>query len=248
MKKVLIICFGLLLLISLQIQAEVTYPRPTQWVNDFAGVLSSSTIRQLNDIALELKQKTGFELAVAVVDDMQGEDYYTYANKLYEKWGIGTKDDEGCLILLAIQERKLKIEVGYGAEGYITDGLAGEIADTYMVPYLRDNNWDQGITQGYLALASVIAKHYDVQITGVPEYSGRTARSAGKIIRMIIGIIVLMLIFGGRMGFFPFLLLGGMGRGRFSGGGWGNGSSGGFGGFGGFGGGLSGGGGVGRGF
>jgi len=248
MKKRIIIFVGLLLLIPILLQAEVTYPKPIQWVNDFAGVLSQSTVRQLNDIALELKQKTGFELAVAVVNDLQGENYYTYANKLYAKWGVGAKDDEGCLILLAVQERKLKIEVGYGAEGYITDGLAGEIADTYMVPYLRDNNWDKGIAQGYLALTSVIAKHYNVQITGVPEYTVSDRRSTGSIIKMVIGIFVLMLIFGGRMGFFPFLFMGGMGRGRFTAGGWSSGSSGGFGGFGGFGGGLSGGGGVGRGF
>ena len=117
MKKRIILCIGLLVLVPFLLFAKVTYPNPTQWVNDFAGVLSSSTVIQLNRLALEIKQKTGFELAVAVIKDLQGEEYYTYANKLYEKWGVGSKDDEGCLMLIAIDERKLKIEVGYGAEG-----------------------------------------------------------------------------------------------------------------------------------
>ncbi|MBN2017944.1 MAG: TPM domain-containing protein [Candidatus Cloacimonetes bacterium] len=249
MKKRSIVLIGLLLLIPLLISAKVTYPTPTQWVNDFAGVLSSSTVQQLNSLALEIKQKTGFELAVAIVKDLQGEDYYTYANKLYATWGVGSKDDEGCLILVAIDERKLKIEVGYGAEGFITDGLAGEIADTYMVPYLRNNNWNQGVLQGYLALASVIGRHYGVQFDGVPEgpYPIDGQDDPRRVIKFIIGFIVLMLIFGSRMGFLPFLFLGGMRGGRSSGGSWSSGS-GGFGGFGGFGGGMSGGGGVGRGF
>ncbi|MCD6329502.1 MAG: TPM domain-containing protein [Candidatus Cloacimonetes bacterium] len=249
MKKRIILIIGLLVLIPLIVTAKVTYPTPTQWVNDFAGVLSSSTVKQLNNLALEIKQKTGFELAVAVVKDMQGGDHYTYANKLYEKWGVGTKDDEGCLILIAIDERKLKIEVGYGAEGFITDGLAGEIADTYMIPYLKNNNWDEGLIQGYLALASVVGKHYGVQFDGVPEgvYQIDGKPDARSIIKFIIGFIIFLLIFGGRMGFLPFLFLGGMGGGRSSGGSWSSGS-GGFGGFGGFGGGMSGGGGIGRGF
>ncbi|TSA24100.1 TPM domain-containing protein [bacterium] len=249
MKKRIILVIWILVVIPFLLAAKVTYPTPKQWVNDFAGVLSSNTARQLNNLALEIKQKTGFELAVAIVKDLQGEDYYTYANKLYEKWGIGSKNDEGCLILVAINERKLKIEVGYGAEGFITDGLLGEIVDTYMVPYLNNNNWDQGVLQGYLALASIIGKHYGVQFDGVPEgaYQLGSKPDARSIVKFIIGFIVLMLIFGGRMGFLPFLLLGGMGGGRSSGGSWSSGS-GGFGGFGGFGGGMSGGGGVGRGF
>lgn len=216
MKKRIIVLVGLLLLIPLLLSAKVTYPKPTQWVNDFAGVLSSSTVSQLNRLALEIKQKTGFELAVAVVKDMQGEDYYTYANKLYATWGVGTKDDEGCLILIAVDERKLKIEVGYGAEGFITDGLAGEIADTYMVPYLKNNNWDEGLIQGYLALASVVGRNYGVQFDGVPEevYQIDEKPDARSIIKFIIGFIIFLLIFGGRMGFFPFLFLGGMGGGE----------------------------------
>ena len=249
MKKRIILIIGILVLIPFLLVAKVTYPTPTQWVNDFAGVLSSSTVRQLNNLALEIKQKTGFELAVAIVKDLQGEEYYTYANKLYEKWGVGSMDDEGCLILIAVNERKLKVEIGYGAEGFITDGLAGEIADNYMVPYLRNSNWDQSVLQGYLAFASVIGKHYEVQFDGVPEgsYQIGSKTSARSVIKFIFGFIILMLILGGRMGFLPFLFLGGMSGGRSSGGNWSSGS-GGFGGFGGFGGGMSGGGGIGRGF
>ena len=112
-----------------------------------------------------------------------------------------------------------------------------------MVPYLNNNNWDQGVLQGYLAIATVVGKHYGVQFDGVPEgvYQVDGKPDARSIIKFIIGFIVFLLIFGGRMGFLPFLFLGGMGGGRSSGGSWSSGS-------GGFGGGMSGGGGIGRGF
>ena len=77
MKKRIILVIGILVVIPFLLIAKVTYPTPTQWVNDFAGVLSRSTVSQLNNLALEIKQKTGFELAVAVVKNLQGEDYYT---------------------------------------------------------------------------------------------------------------------------------------------------------------------------
>ncbi len=243
-KKTLIFWILIFVLIPLLLSGKVNYPRQERFANDFTGVISSSVIQKINNIAIELKQKTGFGLAVAVVPDMQGEDSYRYATELYKKWEIGSKKDEGVLLLVAVKERKMKIEVGYGAEGFLPDGLCGEIADKYILPYLKNNNWNKGVLQGALALGAVAAEHYGVQLTGVPKYSPQKTSLLGKIIKLLIGLFIISLFFGGRLGFLPFLLLGGMGG---SGGGW-SGGSGGFGGFGGFGGGLSGGGGVGRSF
>ncbi|MBS3767249.1 MAG: TPM domain-containing protein [Candidatus Cloacimonetes bacterium] len=224
--------------------AEVKYPAPKNYVSDYANVLSQSTLNQTNRIALELKQKTDFEIAVAIVRDMQELDSYRYANELYTEWGIGSQKDEGVLLLIAQQERKMKIEVGYGAEGFLPDGLTGEIADKYIVPFLKDNNYDQAVLNGVGALVSVAARHYNVNITGTPKIKEAETSTIGKIFRVLISLFVISLFLGGRIGLFPFLLLGGLG-GRGSS--WSGGGSG-FGGFGGFGGGLSGGGGVGRSF
>jgi len=243
-KKKLFFILIILFAFAITIQAKVNYPNPKNYVNDYAGVLSQSTLNKTNRIVLEIKQKTDFEIAVAVVKNMQGLDHYRYANELYENWGIGSKNDEGVLLLIAQQERKMKIEVGYGAEGFLPDGLTGEIADKYIVPFLQEDNYDQAVLNGVGALVSVAARHYNVQISGIPQVKEAETSTFGKIIRLIITLAVISLFLGGRIGLFPFLLLGGLG-GRGSS--WSGGGSG-FGGFGGFGGGLSGGGGVGRSF
>jgi len=243
-KKKIIFILVFLLIFAGILTAEVNFPTPKSYVNDYAGVLSQSTISKTNRIARELKQKTGFEIAVAIVRDMQGLDHYRYANELYTEWGIGSKKDEGVLLLIARQERKMKIEVGYGAEGFLPDGLTGEIADEYIVPFLEEDNYNQAVLNGVGAFVSVAARHYNVQISGTPKIKEAETSTIGKIFRLLIGLIVISLFLGGRIGLFPFLLLGGFG-GRGSS--WSGGGSG-FGGFGGFGGGLSGGGGVGRSF
>ncbi len=243
----------LLLMISVSLLAKVTYPKPTGFANDFAGVLSPSVKRQINQLCIELKQKTGFELSLAIVPTIGESQYEMYSNELYEKWGIGTKNDEGVLLFITVKERKMRIEVGYGAEGFIPDGLAGEIRDKYIYPYLKNNDYDKGVLSGMSALAIIVARHYNVQLTGNPERNVHKYRSSGGIgfIKLIIGLIFFLLIFGGRgrFGLFPLLFLGGFGgyggrSGGWSGGGFGSG----FGGFGGFGGGSSGGGGAGGSF
>jgi uncharacterized protein len=241
----LLIVFLIILIFPLTIAAKVSYPKPTAFANDFAGVLSSEALQKVNNISIELKQKTSFELSLAIVEDMQGEDYYTYATKLYEKWGIGGKNDAGTLLLIAVKERKMKIETGYGAEGFLPDGLCGEIADKYIVPYLNKNDYNSGVLNGVAVIATITAQHYGVQLTGIPEGYGVARSSSGiNIIRLIFVLLILSLFLGGRIGLLPLLFLGSMGGMR---GGWGSGA-GGFGGFGGFGGGLSGGGGIGRSF
>ncbi len=234
----------LLFFASSILSSEEAYPKPTNFANDFAGVLSAQTLRTANNLSKELKQKTGFELTVAIVPDMQGEDLYTYANKLYESWGIGSQNDEGVLLFVAIKERKMKIETGYGAEGFLPDGLCGQIADQYMVPFLQKDDYNSAILNGIAVLAGTSANHYGVQLTGIPQDYGVKKGSGINLFKFIFGLIIVALFISGRIGLFPLLLLSGMGGFR---GGWSSGSNG-FGGFGGFGGGFSGGGGAGRSF
>jgi len=234
------------------------FPKPSGYINDFAGVLSSNVKNYMENVARELERKTGVEVVVVTVNTTGDEDYNEYANKLYENWGIGKKGvDEGVLILNAVKDRKIRIEVGYGLEGLIPDGLAGEIRDTYLIPYLKRGDYDAGLSKGFNAIVSIIARDKGVSITGVAPVKIPKRRSRN---RGISGLTLLFLIiflgpFLGRL-LLPALFLGSMTRGRrgpwigpFFGGG-GGGFTGGFGGggFGGFGGGLSGGGGAGGGY
>lgn len=231
------------------------YPDPVAFVNDFAQVLSPQTRETINGWAIELKEKTGVEFSIAILKDIAGIDENTAAVELYKQWGVGNIRDEGVLILLAIQERRIKIEVGYGSEGYLTDAFSGDVFRT-MREHLGagSESWDNAFTQASLMILNRIAVEKEVQLTGVPSYSARSSQEASPIpiIVIIIVFIFLVIVTKGRIleVLLWILILSGRGGGR-GGGSWGGssgGSSGGFGGFGGFGGGRSGGGGAGGGF
>jgi uncharacterized protein len=250
MKTRVLLLFVLLwFAVSLQGQ-NVQLPEWEGWVNDFAGVISDDVKANMTAIAEEVSVKTGAQIAVVTVPDIQGMAVQDYATRLLEKWGIGKKGkDNGVLILLSMKERKVWIETGYGVEGILPDGLCGEILDKYVMPNLKEGQYGDGLYRGELAVAGVIAKDAGVQITGAinPDFHSPSARresSAGKIVLIAI-FILLVILTKGRI--IPWILLGMMSGSRGGGGGWSGG--GGFGGgFGGFGGGRSGGGGAGRSF
>lgn len=234
--------------------AQRPFPKPTGLVNDFANVIPPSFERKIGGITTELLNKTGTPVVVVTMPDIGGADYNDYANRLYEAWGIGKKgEDKGVLIFVAVKERKMRIETGYGVEGILPDGLVGEIRDRYMIPYLKKNSYGEGLLNGTAAISQVIAKDAGVKLTGqVPVRVPKERRSRLSFFPLIL--IFFFLMFGGRwrrgswLFFLPFLMGGGGYGSRYGSGGFG-GSFGGFGGgFGGFGGGLSGGGGAGGSF
>lgn len=252
LRHKLFIFIGLMLILSSLLMA-VDYPKPTAFINDYANILTPETITKLDDWAIELKQKTDVELAVAIMPDIAGADENSYAVNLWQAWKIGNSKDEGVLILVAIAERKIKIEVGYGSEAYLTDAFSGVVyrAMRDLLPK-GSEQWDQALIQGSLMLLDRIAKEKGVQLTGFPtsnQQNNNTKNSPLPIIVMAIIFIFLVIVTKGRIIevlLWAIILGGGRGGG---GGSWGGGSSGGgFGGFGGFGGGRSGGGGAGGGF
>jgi len=234
------------------------FPSPTGHVNDFVGVMSVETKGQLEGLLRDFKTKTGIEIAVAVVQDMGGSDIESYAVDLFKEWGVGSKDlDNGLLFVIAVKERRLRIEVGYGLEGTITDGTAGEIRDRFMTPYLSEGDWDRGISQGVLAAMDRIAKANGVELNELvaqaesPQPVSTGNRGSGSPFGVIIIIVIFLLMMRSRTGrgiLIGMLLSNMMGGGRNNrhyGGGFGGGfGGGGGGGFGGFGGGFSGGGGA----
>lgn len=230
-------------------------PKPKGLVNDFAHVISSEYEQRLVQVTHELLRATGVSVVVVTMPEIRGEDYNEYANRLYAAWGIGKKgEDRGVLIFVTIKERKMRIETGYGMEGVIPDGLAGEIRDQYMVPYLKENRFGEGLLNGTLAVAQIIAKEAGVRLTGEAPLKRPPKKGSGLSALLVTLIFLgLLLSMGRRGGLWPLLVLMFMGRGGGYYGGYGRGgfggSFGGFsGGFGGFGGGLSGGGGAGGGF
>jgi len=249
MRKVIISFFLVFSIIPIQSISDTTLPEPTRYaVNDFAQVISSYYERKINNLAEEVLQKTGTAIVVATVNSLGDMSLEEYASSLYEKWGIGKKgEDKGLLLLLAMKERKVRIETGYGVESIITDGRAGQILDQYVIPEFRQGEYGKGLYQGAVYCAGLIAREEGVTITGIPTVTRRVSRDGsegrGGGIIPILFILFLIIVTRGRI--LPWLFLGllmGGGRGRgFGGGGF-------SGGFGGFGGGMSGGGGASRGF
>lgn len=229
-------------------------PDPVGFVNDFAGVIDSNSSAEMEAIAQALQQKTGVEIAVVTVHSI--EPYGSideYSIELATTWGVGKKgEDTGILLLLAIQERKIKLEVGYGLEGVIPDGMAGEIIDQSILPALQAGEYGTGMLKGVRAVAGIIAKEYDVELGDYQLSESKRYTRPGIPTGLILFIIFALFFGGGRFLFWPLLFMGGAASRRgFYGGGFGSGGSGfggGFGGGGGFSGGGFGGGGASRGF
>lgn len=248
---------ALLFLLPARAHATGAFPEPRGPVNDFADVISPGHEQKLLHVTNQLLAKTAVPVVVVTMPEIGGEDYNEYANRLYEAWGIGKKgEDRGVLVFVTIKERKMRIETGYGMEGLIPDGLAGQIRDDYIVPYLKQDRFGEGILNGVLAIAGIIAKDAGVTLDGDAPVKRPAMRRSGIPSLIFIFLFLLVLFSMGRRrgGLLPLLLLMSMGRGGgYYGGGYGRGGFGGSfsgfgGGFGGFGGGMSGGGGAGGGF
>jgi uncharacterized protein len=233
--------------------------RPQGYITDLAGVIDAQTKQKLEALAYEVEQKTGAQIGVVTVKSLEGEPIEDYAVDLYKHLGIGSKqDNRGVLVLVAPPERRYRIEVGYGLEPVINDARAGDVGRA-MVPFLRQNNYNDAILTGVNQIAQMIAADRGVTLNGVvaPRAQQEGSNTPFWVILLVIfGIfIVLRLIArasrnnirGGRGGGPGIFWLPPMGGGWGRGGGWGGGGFGGSsggGGFGGFGGGMSGGGGA----
>ena len=244
------VCFAA----TLVAQQISSLPKPTDYVSDFAHVLSPEAIARLDHVCAELDHSAAnAQLAVVTVQTMNGEDAADYANELEDKWKIGRKGtDKGVLILLAVRDHQRRIDVGYGLEGILPDGKLGDIGRA-MVPDLRAGDYDGAVTQAVGQVAQVIAADANVTLTEQPAMTQpvrhQQQASAGQVILIIIAVIFFGGFFVLRLLMSFGLLFGGWGRGPWIGGGGfgggGFGGGGGGGGFGGFGGGGFGGGGAG---
>lgn len=225
--------------------------QPRGFVNDYAGVMSPQAKAQLEALATEVQQKTGAEVAVAIVRSLEGDTVEDHALRLAERWGVGDRNDRGALLLIAVEDRQLRLEVGYGLEPILPDGRAGQILDV-MRPLLRQGDYDAAVSLGVAETAQIIAADSGVELSGVPENVKRRRWPNISPWIWLTVILVLALVPRRRRrgGWHDDAVrtawwLGNIGGRGGGGGGW---SSGGGGGFGGFGGGGFGGGGASRGW
>jgi uncharacterized protein len=259
-------CLSLLLLcfcrsVPLSAAEKVDQLSPQGYVNDFAGVIDSQSREKITSLAEELDQKADAQLAVVTIHALEGDSAADFANRLFEKWGVGPKGkDRGVMVLLAIDDHKYWTEVGYGLEPILPDGKVGGFG-RQMLPLLRQNQYGAALLQMSWQIASTIAEDRGITLTqSVPGRGPPAGVPQDPFDGIPFGFLIVLLLFFGGWRLLTFLFaLGGLSRyrrgsrygggpwigpmGGWSGGGWGG--SGGGGGFGGFGGGASGGGGAG---
>ena len=213
-------------------------PALTGPVVDEANFLSATATASIQSALQSLNQKEGIQFQVLIVNTLGDESIEGYSIKVVDQWKIGKKgDDRAALFLIALSDRKMRIEVGRGLEGNLTDLTTNRILDE-VKPYFQKNDYDNGVALGLALMAQAEGKTLDFQGKMQPRHK-RKGGSASMVLFAIFGLIFFFQMFfpnsGGRGG------RGGFGGGGFGGGGFGGGSSGG-GSWGGGGGGFSGGG------
>ena len=223
---------------------------PTNPVVDLAGIIDDTVEAKINRYSRDLERKTTAQMAILTVKSLEGQTIEEFSLTIaHNLWKLGRKGkDNGVLLVVALNARKYRIEVGYGLEGVLPDSLVGGIGREYLVPYFKRGDYSTGIYTATLVIANKIALDAGVKINGMPAvqktYPAKkrkpTSGPFGKIISLVFFLIMLILFIKNPRSFLTLLLLFSMG-GRS--GHWG-GSGGGFGGggFGGGGGGFGGGG------
>lgn len=226
--------------------------KPNKLVNDYTNTLSASQVQQLENKLVAFDDSTSTQIAIAIVKSVGDYDINEYALELGRKWGVGQAGkNNGIMIVVAIGDRKISIQTGYGLEGVLPDIYAKRIIENEIKPNFKAGDYFQGLNSGTDAIIKYTKGEYKND-NPKSKRKGGGASSIGIIVLIIIVIIVILRRGGGGGGgqviggrgvadaLFWSMLLGG---GRSSGGGWGGGRSSGGGGFGGFGGGSFGGGG-----
>lgn len=244
MKKTLTII--ILSLLALQLFA-LKVPKLKGHVNDYANVLSSNEKSTLENFLTEFEKKTSTQVALLTIESLQGENLEDYSIRVVDNWKLGQKDrDNGVLLLVSMQEKKMRIEVGYGVEGALTDAKSSYVINNYIVPDFKQGNFYTGISTGIAAITGIISEEFTITDEQITQSRQKRKKSKGQLPFGFI-IFIFMMVFsrlgrgrgrGGRGGlltalFFSGLLNGG-GSNRGGGGGFGGGGfSGGGGGFGG---------------
>jgi uncharacterized protein len=230
--------------------------KPQGYVSDFAQVIDPAARQQLEAYCSAVERATGAEIALVTVPTLSGEPVEDVANTIYRAWGVGKKgQNEGVLLLLSINDRRSRLEVGYGLEPILPDGFAGSVLRE-MRPALRQSRYGDAFMAAAETIGNTVAKAKNTTIdTRLPQRARPEPEGSIPWVPLVIGGLALLFFLrrggprghgGGGGGFLTGLILGNM----MSRGSWGSRGSGGFGGFdsgdsfGGFGGGDSGGGGA----
>jgi len=158
--------FALIIVIVFVFTSKVFAAAPAEYINDQANILSQEQKTQLNTLINENQKQTGNEVAVLIIPELKNETIESQAVKTFEDWGIGKKGkDNGVLLLVAIKDKKLRIEVGYGLEGVLTDLRSSQIIGNIITPEFKSGNYYLGIEKGLNSIIATINSDSSYNLT-----------------------------------------------------------------------------------
>ena len=197
MKRLVCLLMSVFLMICPTL-AISNLPSPTSefFVNDFANVIEAEDEKAIFDMAKSLYQSSGnsTQVVVVTISSLEGNSIEEYANELFNRWEIGSKEkDDGVLLLLAVEDRESRIEVGYGLEGVLTDGKTGRIQDDYMIPYYKNNDFSEGLKSGTKAIIDVLNGNLEISEAKIDDFSRLTQST---LLFMLFPMIMVFGIFG----------------------------------------------------
>ncbi len=202
---------------------EAALPDHTGAVTDLASVLSPAAEQEIIARLADVEARTTAEIAVATVQSLDGMSVEDYGNRLFRQWGIGQKGkDNGVLILVAPSDRKVRIEVGYGLEGVLPDGLAGDIIRSQAIPAFRDGNFEEGIRDTVDRVATIVLANHTLTADERAAFDGTDDRPPSIVTTPFFGLFIALgalalgvgfrtktvfpLIWGGLFGGIPMLM------------------------------------------
>lgn len=166
--RLISLCLALFLILTPALPVLGFYlPEPSAafYVNDTANLMAKENEDYIIGTCEDLYEKTKAQIVVVTIKSLEDTSIEEYSTELFRKYGIGdAKKNNGVLILLSLDDRECRIEVGYGLEGAINDSKAGRIMDQYMIPYFSKNQWDEGLINGFDAITDEICKEYNVEV------------------------------------------------------------------------------------
>ena len=176
-------------------------------VMDTAGIIDSSTADDLTRFLLNLDSETGIQLVVLTVNSLEGRSIEEFSMRYAEFWELGQKNvDNGILLTVAMDEREMRIETGYGTEGALTDAICSKIIRCDLVPNFKDGNYSKGIRDAVYSIAGVVTEDESLISPAYKSDKGKSGKTSPvAVIIVIVWIVIMVLSIGRRFGIFPFL-------------------------------------------
>lgn len=181
---------------------KAKFPAYTGFVNDFANVIDQATEKKMNDILFGFEKQTGTQIAIVTMTTLNGQSLEDYSTDLYRSWGMGGKSgqnrDKGALLLVVVQDRRTRLEVGYGLEGDLPDGLAGQMISN-MRPDLQAGDHSTAMMKGMRTIVDTLAVKWNVSLPGIEGYQfayrgEEIPEISGKALAIFVGIFFLFMI------------------------------------------------------